>query len=138
MDQPFAAGSSAQDRRLRVMVAVPKNTTLQTPSGSTSIEDSFQYLKNSSLTANDLVVGSHASDGGFLLIALAAIRNALPVSHEDVDARAGAYVTQYYAQTCRTAGQVFTWFRAQKQTGRSGASSGMGFDHAVDQNSKEA
>lgn len=68
------------------MFAARNNTTLQTPTGATSIEDFFDYLKNSSLTADDLVVGSHASDEGFLMIALDAIHNTLPVSYEDVDA----------------------------------------------------
>jgi hypothetical protein len=57
--------------------------------------------------------------------------------HEEEVPRAGARVTQYYSRTRWTAGRVFTWFRAQKQTGRGEASSGLGFDRLVDQNSKE-
>jgi hypothetical protein len=86
MDQAFAPGSSPQDRRLRLMFTARTNTTLQKPTGATSIEDFFNFLKNSSLTADDLVVGSHASDEGFLLIALDASHATLPVSYEDVDA----------------------------------------------------
>ena len=58
--------------------------------------------------------------------------------HEEEVPRAGARVMQYYSQTRWTSGRVFTWFRAQKQTGRGEASSGLGFDRLVDQNSNEA
>ncbi len=58
--------------------------------------------------------------------------------HEEEVPRAGARVTQYYSRTRWTSGQVFAWFRAQKQTGRGEATSGLGFDRLVDQNSKEA
>ena len=58
--------------------------------------------------------------------------------HEEEVPRAGSRVTQYYTRTRWTAGQVFTWLRAQKQTGRGEASSGLGFDRLVDKNSKES
>jgi hypothetical protein len=58
--------------------------------------------------------------------------------HEEEVPRAGARVTQYFTRTRWTAGQVFTWLRAQKQTGRGEASSGLGFDRVVDKDSKEA
>ena len=58
--------------------------------------------------------------------------------HEEEVPRAGVRVTQYYSRTRWTSGAVFTWFRAQKQTGRGEASSGLGFDRLVDQNSREA
>jgi hypothetical protein len=58
--------------------------------------------------------------------------------HEEEVPRAGSRVTQYYSRTRWTSGRVFTWFRAQKQTGRGEASSGLGFDRLVDQNGKEA
>jgi hypothetical protein len=57
--------------------------------------------------------------------------------HEEEVPRAGVRVTQYYSRTRWTTGQVFTWLRAQKQTGRGEASSGLGFDRLVDQNSNE-
>jgi hypothetical protein len=58
--------------------------------------------------------------------------------HEEEVPRAGVRATQYYSRTRWTAGEVFVWFRAQKQTGRGEATSGLGFDRLVDQNSKEA
>jgi hypothetical protein len=58
--------------------------------------------------------------------------------HEEEVPRAGTRATQYYSRTRWTSGRVFTWFRAQKQTGRGEASSGLGFDRLVDQNSQEA
>jgi hypothetical protein len=58
--------------------------------------------------------------------------------HEEEVPRAGTRATQYYSRTRWTAGRVFTWFRAQKQTGRGEASSGLGFDLLVDQNGKES
>jgi hypothetical protein len=57
--------------------------------------------------------------------------------HEEEVPRAGVRVTQYYSRTRWTTGQVFTWLRAQKQTGRGEASSGLGFDRLVDKNSDE-
>jgi len=58
--------------------------------------------------------------------------------HEEEVPRAGTRATQYYSRTRWTSGRVFTWFRAQKQTGRGEASSGLGFDRLVDENSQEA
>lgn len=62
------------------------NTTLVSPSGATSIEDFFNSLVSSSLTAEDLVVGSHASDEGFLFLALDSSHTALPIKFEDLQA----------------------------------------------------
>ena len=58
--------------------------------------------------------------------------------HEEEVPRAGVRASQYYSQTRWTSGRVLTWFRARKQTGRGEASSGLGFDRLVDQNSNEA
>ena len=58
--------------------------------------------------------------------------------HEEEVPRAGARVTQSYEQARWTAGRVFTWFRAQKQTGRGEAESGLGFDRLVDKDGKDA
>jgi hypothetical protein len=57
--------------------------------------------------------------------------------HEEEVPRAGARLTQFYARTRWTSGRVFTWFRAQKQTGRGEAASGLGFDRLVDERSNE-
>jgi hypothetical protein len=58
--------------------------------------------------------------------------------HEEEVPRAGARMTQYYEQARWTSGRVFTWFRAQKQTGRGEGQSGLGFDRLVDKDGKEA
>ena len=58
--------------------------------------------------------------------------------HEEEVPRAGARLTQYYEQVRWTSGRVFTWLRAQKQTGRGEAQSGLGFDRLVDKDGKEA
>jgi len=58
--------------------------------------------------------------------------------HEEEVPRAGARLTQYYSQTRWTAGQVYTWFRAQKQTGRGEAQSGLGFDRLIDKDGNES
>jgi len=58
--------------------------------------------------------------------------------HEEEVPRAGARIMQYYSRTRWTSGRVFTWLRAQKQTGRGEASSGLGFDRLVDQNGNQA
>jgi hypothetical protein len=57
--------------------------------------------------------------------------------HEEEVPRAGARVTQYYSRSRWTEGQVYTWLRVQKQTGRGEASSGLGFDRLVDKNQRE-
>jgi hypothetical protein len=59
------------------------------------------------------------------------------VLHEEEVPRAGTRVTQYYARARWTAGQVYTWLRVQKQTGRGEASSGLAFDRLVDKNNTE-
>ena len=57
--------------------------------------------------------------------------------HEEEVPRAGARVTQYFSRSRWTQGQVYTWLRVQKQTGRGEASSGLGFDRLVDKNDVE-
>jgi len=57
--------------------------------------------------------------------------------HEEEVPRAGVRASQYYSRTRWISGRVFTWLRARKQTGRGEASSGLGFDRLVDQNSNE-
>jgi hypothetical protein len=57
--------------------------------------------------------------------------------HEEEVPRAGARLTQYFERTRWTQGQVFTWLRVQKQTGRGEAGSGLGFDRLVDENGIE-
>jgi hypothetical protein len=46
-------------------------------------------------------------------------------------------VTQYFSRSRWTQGQVFTWLRVQKQTGRGEASSGLAFDRLVDKYESE-
>lgn len=58
--------------------------------------------------------------------------------HEEEVPRAGARLTQYYLRSRWTQGQVYTWLRVQKQTGRGEASSGLAFDRLVDKNGSEA
>ena len=57
--------------------------------------------------------------------------------HEEEVPRAGARVAQYFSRSRWTQGQVYTWLRVQKQTGRGEASSGLGFDLLVDKNGNE-
>jgi hypothetical protein len=57
--------------------------------------------------------------------------------HEEEVPRAGARVTQYFSRSRWTQGQVFTWLRVQKQTGRGEASSGLAFDRLVDKYESE-
>jgi len=59
------------------------------------------------------------------------------VLHEEEVPRAGTRVIQYYGRARWTAGQVYTWLRVQKQTGRGEASSGLAFDRLVDKNNTE-
>jgi hypothetical protein len=58
--------------------------------------------------------------------------------HEEEIPRAGTRLTQYYSRSRWIQGQVYTWLRAQKQTGRGEASSGLGFDRLVDKNQTES
>jgi hypothetical protein len=57
--------------------------------------------------------------------------------HEEEVPRAGARLTQYYSRCRWTQGQVYTWLRVQKQTGRGEASSGLAFDRLVDETQRE-
>ena len=57
--------------------------------------------------------------------------------HEEEVPRAGARVTQYFSRSRWTQGEVFTWLRVQKQTGRGEASSGLAFDRLVDNDGNE-
>jgi hypothetical protein len=57
--------------------------------------------------------------------------------HEEEVPRAGARVTQYFSRCRWTQGEVYTWLRVQKQTGRGEASSGLAFDRLVDKNQAE-
>ena len=57
--------------------------------------------------------------------------------HEEEVPRAGTRVTQYYSRSRWTQGQVYTWLRVRKQTGRGEASSGLGFDRLVDKDHRE-
>jgi hypothetical protein len=57
--------------------------------------------------------------------------------HEEEVPRAGARVSQYFERTRWTQGQVFTWQRVQKQSGRGEASSGLAFDRLVDKEGVE-
>jgi len=86
MDHAFAPGVSPQDGRLRQMLAARKNTTLDEPFGATSIRDFFNSLKSSGVSADDLVIGSHAGDEGFLAIALDDSFTTLPIIYEDLEA----------------------------------------------------
>jgi hypothetical protein len=52
--------------------------------------------------------------------------------HEEEVPRAGTRLSQYYSRARWTQGQVFTWLRARKQTGRGEATSGLAFDRLVD------
>jgi hypothetical protein len=57
--------------------------------------------------------------------------------HEEEVPRAGARLTQYYSRSRWTEGQVYTWLRVQKQTGRGEASSGLAFDRLIDKKHRE-
>jgi hypothetical protein len=57
--------------------------------------------------------------------------------HEEEVPRAGTRIMQYYSRSRWMQGQVYTWLRVQKQTGRGEASSGIGFDRLVDKNQRE-
>ena len=84
VDYAFAPGTTDQDARLRLLLKARHDTTLRAT--GTSIEDFLNDLNSSNLQADDLVVGSHASDEGFLFLALDASHNRLPVSYEDLEA----------------------------------------------------
>lgn len=58
--------------------------------------------------------------------------------HEEEVPRAGASLIEYYSRARWTQGQVYTWLRVQKKTGRGEASSGLGFDRLVDKNGTES
>jgi hypothetical protein len=51
--------------------------------------------------------------------------------HEEEVSRAGTAATQAYQRTRWTDGQVYTWLRVRRQTGRGEGSSGLAFDQAI-------
>lgn len=51
--------------------------------------------------------------------------------HEEEVSRAGTRVLQAYQRTRWTDGQVCTWLRVARQTGRGEGSSGLAFDQAI-------
>jgi hypothetical protein len=52
--------------------------------------------------------------------------------HEEEVPRGGSKLTQYFSRGRGTQGQVYTWLRGRKQTGRGEATSGLAFDRLVD------
>jgi hypothetical protein len=52
--------------------------------------------------------------------------------HQEEVSRAGARLTQTFQRTRWTDGQVYTWLRVRRQTGRGEGSSGLGFDELID------
>jgi hypothetical protein len=52
--------------------------------------------------------------------------------HEEEVPRAGARLMQCFERTRWTGGQVYTWLRVKRQTGRGEGSSGLAFDQIVD------
>jgi hypothetical protein len=51
--------------------------------------------------------------------------------HEEEVPRAGTRLTQHFERTRWTQGQVYTWLRVRRQTGRGEGSSGLGFDEIL-------
>ncbi len=70
MDYAFAPGTTAQDGRLRRMLTARANIKVITTAGVSTVADFLQALVAQSVTADDLIAGSHASDEGFLFIDL--------------------------------------------------------------------
>ena len=57
--------------------------------------------------------------------------------HEEEVPRAGARLMQYYSRVRWSQGQIYTWLRVQKQTGRGEGASGLAFDRLVDKDGNE-
>jgi hypothetical protein len=86
MDYGFAPGTSVYESYLREMLTNRANTTLISKQGLTSVADFLGELVAESVTVDDLVPGSHASDEGFLFLALDSTTTALPVDYEALEA----------------------------------------------------
>ena len=65
MDYAFVPGVSLYENLLRSVVQARPNTTLL--SGPTTIADFLNLLKSQSLKADNLVVGGHANDMGWVV-----------------------------------------------------------------------
>ncbi len=74
MDFAFAPGQEFDD--LRTVLSRRKNTTVVSPAGVTNIADFFANLQTNHLKGGDLIIGSHGTDEGQLLIALDSHSNA--------------------------------------------------------------
>jgi len=82
MDYGFAPGTSAYEGYLRQMLTARTNTTLISKKGLSSVADFLGELVAQSVTVDDLVPGSHASDEGQLFLAVDSTTTTLPVDYE--------------------------------------------------------
>jgi hypothetical protein len=80
MDFAFAPGTTGFDGYLRGLLSARSNTTLITKPTVTTVETFLKELVSSSLQGGDLIGGSHASDEGFLFLALDGTTAPLPVN----------------------------------------------------------
>lgn len=80
MDFTFCPGTTSFEGLLRGVLGVRSNTTLITKPTVTTVEKFLNELFSSSLQGGDLIGGSHASDEGFLFLALDDTTTPLPVN----------------------------------------------------------
>jgi hypothetical protein len=85
MDYAFAPGTSEYEDYLRSMLTLRTNTRLIVKAGLKSIADFLGELVAEAVTADDLVAGSHASDKGYLFLALDSTTTTLPINYEDLE-----------------------------------------------------
>jgi hypothetical protein len=85
MDYGFVPGVTAWENLMRDMIGRRKNTRAEILSGTESIMDFFKHLNRSNITADDLLVASHATDEGVLFLDLDAIHSGEPATYEALD-----------------------------------------------------
>lgn len=82
MDYGFAPGVTRWENVMREMLRRRRNTNGVPLVGPESIEDFFRYLRRENFTADDLVLGSHATNEGILFLDLDAVTSDQPATYE--------------------------------------------------------
>lgn len=90
MDQGFAPGQTAWEIRMRDVFNRRINTRASRLVGAESIQDFFRDLHSSNVVADDLLVGSHASNEGVLFLDLDARHSGDVSTYEVLDEVASA------------------------------------------------
>ena len=86
MDYGFAPGVTPWEAVMRQMLERRRDTRSVVIAGKPSVMDFFRHLRSSNVTADDLIVGSHATNEGVLFLDLDALNEGRPATFEVLEA----------------------------------------------------